>query len=80
VGVIANLGVFFAVDTFFAESRVYETGALHVQLPVWSTFQPVSVAIFVVAAVLLLRIKLGVLTTLGICAALGVVAVATSIA
>ena len=77
VGVIANLGVFFAVSTFFEESVTRSAGALRVRVPEWSTVQPVAFGIFAVAAVLLLRFKLGVLTTLGICAALGALAVAS---
>jgi chromate transporter len=77
VGVIANLGVFFAVNTFFDERKTFSSGVLRVRVPEWSTFQPVAFAIFVIAAVLLLRVKLGVLTTLGICAALGMLAVAS---
>lgn len=77
VGVIANLGVFFAVSTFFGERKTFSAGILRVRVPDWSTFQPVAFGIFVVAAVLLLRLKLGVLTTLGICAVLGALAVAS---
>ena len=77
VGVIANLGVFFAVSTFFDRQRTFAEGIIRVRLPEWSTFQPVPFAIFLVAALLLLRLRLGVLTTLGICAALGAIAVAS---
>lgn len=77
VGVIANLGVFFAINTFFDESRSRTAGLVRVRVPEWSTFQPVAFGIFLVAMALLLRVKLGVLTTLGICALLGALAVAS---
>jgi chromate transporter len=77
VGVIANLGVFFAVSTFFESSTTRATGLLRVRLPDWSTLRPVEVGIFLIAAFLLFRVKLGVLTTLGICAVLGGLAVAS---
>ena len=77
VGVIANLGLYFAINTFFAASETFTAGVLRVRVPDWSSFQPVPFVIFLVAAVLLLRVKLGVLTTLGICAVLGAAAVAS---
>src|SRR4051812_36642388 len=70
VGVIANLGVYFAVHTLFRETT--KVGAL--ELPDLSTVRPVALAIAVVAAVLIFRLRWSVLRTLGVCAALGLVA------
>ncbi len=73
VGVIANLGVYFAVHTLFSESRTLTAGPLHVVLPVPGSVDPVAVLVAVVAAVLLFRLRWGVLRTLGVCALLGLV-------
>jgi chromate transporter len=74
VGVIANLAIYFAVHTLFAESRQYDAGPLHLDLPVLSTLQPVALAIGVVAMVLTFKLKWSVLRILGICALLGLAA------
>jgi chromate transporter len=74
VGVIANLGVYFAVHTLFNETVDVNSGPLSFELPDLSTLRPVPLVIAVVAAVLLFRVKWSVLRTLGVCAALGLVA------
>jgi len=74
VGVIANLGVYFAVHTLFSETREFDLGPLHLELPDLSTLRVVPLVIAVVAAVLLFRVKWSVLRTLGVCAVLGLVA------
>jgi chromate transporter len=74
VGVIANLGVYFAVHTLFRETRAVDAFGLALELPELGTVRPVAVAIAVVAAVLIFRLKWSVLRTLGVCAVLGLVA------
>jgi chromate transporter len=74
VGVIANLGVYFAVHTLFSESRNLDRGPLHLELPDVTTLRLVPLVIAVVAAVLLFRVKWSVLRTLGVCAVLGLIA------
>jgi chromate transporter len=74
VGVIANLAVFFAVHTLFAETVRMEWGPLGFDVPQLSSVKPVSVGIAVVAAVLLFRLRWSVLRTLGACAVLGLAA------
>ncbi len=74
VGVIANLGVYFAVHTLFSRTVEVDRGPLHLELPDPATLRPVPLAIALVAAVLLFRLNWSVLRTLGICAALGLVA------
>jgi chromate transporter len=72
VGVIADLGVYFAVHTLFSEtSRV---GPLVLELPDPTTLRPVPLVIALVAALLLFRVRWSVLRTLGVCAVLGLVA------
>jgi len=74
VGVIANLGVYFAVHTLFSENRTIDRGPLHLELPVLTTLRLVPLVVAVVAAVLLFRVKWSVLRTLGVCALLGLAA------
>jgi chromate transporter len=74
VGVIANLAVFFAVHTLFAEVSTETWGPIQVQVPELASLKPVSLGIAVIAAVLLFRLKWSVLRTLAICATLGLAA------
>ncbi|TFV66050.1 UNVERIFIED_ORG: chromate efflux transporter [Bacillus sp. AZ43] len=74
VGVIANLGVYFAVHTLFRESTAVDRFGLALQLPDPGTLRPVALAIAVVAGVLLFAVRWSVLRTLGVCALLGLAA------
>ncbi len=74
VGVIANLGVYFAVHTLFSESRDIERGPLHLEVPDLTSLRVVPLVIALVAALLLFRARWSVLRTLGVCAVLGLVA------
>jgi chromate transporter len=74
VGVIANLGVYFAVHTLFSDTRTLDRFGLTTELPDLGTVRPVQLAIAVVAAVLVFRLKWSVLRTLGVCALLGLAA------
>jgi chromate transporter len=71
VGVIANLTVYFAVNTLFTETGEAAWGPARVQLPELPTVQPVQLAVALVAAVLIFRLRWPVLRTLGVCALLG---------
>jgi chromate transporter len=74
VGVIANLGVYFAVHTLFSDTREVSWGPLALGAPELGTLRPVAVGIAVVAAVLVFRVKWSVLRVLGVCALLGLTA------
>ncbi len=67
VGVIANLAVFFALHTLFEEVQTWHG----ISVPVLDTVRWSAIAIGAVAALLLFRLRLSVLKTLGICALLG---------
>jgi chromate transporter len=54
VGVILNLSVWFALHVLFAEVRLLEFGPVTSTLPVWSTLQPLALALSLLAAWLLL--------------------------
>ncbi|MGY1731028.1 chromate efflux transporter [Geodermatophilus sp. SYSU D01045] len=74
VGVIANLGVYFAVHTLFSGTHEVDAGPLALEVPDPGTLRWVPLAIAAVAAVLLFRVRWSVLRTLGVCAVLGLVA------
>jgi chromate transporter len=74
VGVIADLGVYFAVHTLFARTRAVDASVVSLELPELSSVRPVPVAIAVVAALLIFRLRWSVLRTLGVCALLGLAA------
>ena len=74
VGVIANLAVYFALHTLFADTTTVTGLGASFDVPVLGTVRWVSVAITAVAAVLLFKVKWSVLRTLGVCAAVGLVA------
>ncbi len=72
VGVIASLGLYFAVHTLFSET--VRAGVLALELPDPAGVRPVAWAVAAVAAVLLFRLRWSVLRTLGVCAVLGLAA------
>ncbi|TDC59816.1 chromate transporter, partial [Micromonospora sp. KC207] len=74
VGVIANLGVYFAVHTLFATSTTYTWGPVRLDLPELASIRPVTATIAVVAIGLVFALRWSVLRTLGACAALGLCA------
>jgi chromate transporter len=74
VGVIANLGLYFAVHTLFRTIRTFYSGPFDLQLPQLDTVRPVPVAIALIAGVLIFGLKWSVLRVLGVSAALGLVA------
>ena len=74
VGVIANLAVYFAIHTLFADTVATHWGIMRMDLPDLATLRPVAAAIAVLAAVLLFRVKWSVPRTLGLSAVLGLAA------
>jgi len=66
VGVIIDLALIFAQHTFFPDGQLWS----------WRSLDLVAIFISVLAALMLLQFKLGMLTTLLVSTALGVVAVA----
>ncbi|TVQ60187.1 MAG: chromate efflux transporter [Phycisphaerales bacterium] len=72
VGVIANLAVWFAIHTLFRDVRETTLGPVRVHTPVLSTLDPAALAIAAVATVLIFRVKLSLLKTIAVCAALGI--------
>ena len=73
VGVIANLAVFFALHNLFERSRHLAWGPVDLDVPVFSSWDPVAFAITGVALILIFGRKWSTMRTLGVCAALGLV-------
>ena len=73
-GVILNLAIWFGLHTLFANVKLVSFGPLHLNWPDWASLDVLSLGLAVLAGLMLFRFKLGTFTTLGVCAALGVVA------
>jgi len=73
VGVIANLAVWFGLRVLFQRHTALVLGPVHFDLPVVSSLDWTALLLAVLAVVCLFRLKLGVLRTLGITAAAGLV-------
>jgi len=71
VGVILNLAVWFGLHTLFREVGPLKVGPLDIAWPVWSSLDPAALALALVAALALFRLKLGMIPTLALCAGLG---------
>ena len=71
VGVILNLSVWFALHVLFRTVEDVRWGPMHLAVPDVASIDWTAAGIAVVAAVLLFRLHLGIMTTLAICAALG---------
>ena len=73
VGVIANLALYFAVHTLFAETRTVGSGPLDLLVPVWDSYVWESFALTALACALIFGLRWSVLRTLGVCALAGAV-------
>jgi chromate transporter len=73
VGVILNLAVWFSVHTLFGRVEEIRPGGLRLLVPDWSTLDPGALLIAAFAFLALFRWKLGMLKTLALSAAAGLV-------
>lgn len=73
VGVVLNLSLWFALHVLFGDVRRVEYGILAPSLPVFATLDPRALGIAVLGAVLMFPLKQGIVRTLALCAAAGVV-------
>lgn len=74
VGVVLNLGVWFAIHTLFTRVDDRTLGPMTFPVPDPGTFSPVVAAIAVLATIALFRFRIGMLWVLAGGAALGIVA------
>ena len=72
VGVILNLSVWFATHTLFGRVDARTYGLVHVDVPVWSTLEPVALLLAAASMIAMLRFKVGMAWTLAASAALGI--------
>ena len=74
VGVIASLAVFFAVHTLFDATRALAWGPFDLEVPVLGSWDPLAFGLTALALGLLFGRGWSPLRTLGLCAAVGLVA------
>ena len=71
VGVIANLSLWFAIHVLFARTAPARMGSLTIDLPVASSLHWGAALMAAVAAILIFRVRLGLIRVLGVMMALG---------
>jgi chromate transporter len=71
VGVILNLALWFGLHVVFAAQRPLRLGPLRIEVPVWSSLDPVAAALSALALAAVFRLRLGMATVLGGAAAAG---------
>lgn len=73
VGVIAWVGVWFALHLFFTSVTLFETGLFQIPLVSWQGFQPAAAGLSALAAAMffILRLPLGAVLVLTILAGFG---------
>jgi chromate transporter len=71
VGVIANLALWFGLRVLFADVARWEAGPVGFDIPRLGSLDPLALALAALAAACLFWLKLGLLQTLGITAAVG---------
>lgn len=72
VGVILNLALWFAVHTIFRQVGEARLGPLVLDVPDWASVDVAALALAAIAIVAVFRLKAGLFTVLGGCAAAGV--------
>ena len=73
VGVVLNLGVWFAIHTLFKATTPVRGYGLTFDAPVLASVDPWALLLAAAAALLIFRFKMGMLPTLALCAGAGVV-------
>jgi chromate transporter len=71
VGVILNLSLWFGLHVVFGEVTRLKTGLIDMAWPGWASLDWAALALSLIAAFALLRLHLGIMPTLALCAALG---------
>ncbi len=73
VGVILNLSVWFGLHVVFSTVARFRAGVIDMALPQWASISWPALALSLIAAVALLRFRLGIMGTLALTATLGLV-------
>ena len=72
VGVVLNLAIWFALHTIFREVRPVHGYGFAFDMPVPASVEPWALALSVAAIVAIFRFKVGMITTLLVCSAVGI--------
>ncbi len=72
VGVLANLALWFALNTTFSQMSEWQIGWIKLSLPLWHSFDVYAALIALIAGVMLMRFKFSVIYTIALCAGLGI--------
>ncbi len=75
VGVILNLSIWFALHVMFREVSEYSWGYLQFEVPRWNSLDPKSLAITIIALLLLFCLRVGLIYTLCVSVVLGILLV-----
>jgi chromate transporter len=70
-GVILNLSLWFALNVMFGELLLWSAGPVRLLIPVWSSINIAALSLTALAALLLLRLRLGLIPVLFISAGSG---------
>ncbi|AXU19184.1 chromate transporter [Novosphingobium sp. THN1] len=73
VGVIANLTLWFVLHVLFARIAPISAGPITLDLPDIASLDWKALVITVASAVMIFRLRMGIITTLGVCALAGLV-------
>jgi chromate transporter len=73
VGVVLNLAIWFALHTVFREVRPVHGYGLTFDMPVPTSVDPWALALSVAAIIAIFRFKVGMITTLLACSAVGII-------
>ncbi|MFZ0324679.1 MAG: chromate efflux transporter [Actinomycetes bacterium] len=79
VGVIADLGLWFAVNVLFDEVDQTRSGVIAIPWPAWGSLDLWAAALAALAAVLVFWRRMGILPVLGVCAGLGMLLSVTGV-
>lgn len=71
VGVIANLALYFATHTLFAQTNDWSWGPINLDAPELASLQPSALLLMIAAMVMIFALRWSVLRTLGVCAVAG---------
>jgi chromate transporter len=73
VGVVLNLAIWFALHTIFREVRPVRAYGFEFDMPALASVEPWALALSIAAIVAIFRFKVGMITTLLVCSAVGIV-------
>jgi chromate transporter len=73
VGVIANLALWFGLHVLFREMSEARVGPVSVDLPNPASLDPLALALSVIAAIMLFRLRIGIVPVLAASAGLGLI-------